>query len=51
VKPGGESRVAGSCPPVRVPRWSLAMLDAVYLAIGFGFVVVAVLYVVACDRI
>jgi len=30
---------------------SLAMLDAVYLAIGFGFVVIAVLYVVACDRI
>jgi len=27
------------------------MLDAMYLAIGFGFVVVAVLYVVACDRL
>jgi hypothetical protein len=46
-----EFRVAGSCPPVRASRWSFAMLDAVYLAIGFGFVAIAVLYVVACDRI
>ena len=43
--------MAGSRPPVRVSRWSPVMLDAVYLAIGFGFVVIAVLYVVACDRI
>jgi len=27
------------------------MLDVMYLAIGFGFLVVAVLYVVACDRL
>jgi len=27
------------------------MLDAMYLAIGFGFLAVAVLYVVACDRL
>jgi len=27
------------------------MLDAVYLAIGFGFLAVAVLYAVACDRL
>jgi len=27
------------------------MLDVVYLAIGFGFLAVAVLYVVACDRL
>jgi len=27
------------------------MLDALYMAIGFGFLAVAVLYVVACDRL
>jgi hypothetical protein len=27
------------------------MFDAMYLAIGFGFLVVAVLYVVACDHL
>jgi hypothetical protein len=27
------------------------MLDAMYLTIGFGFLAVAVLYVVACDRL
>jgi len=27
------------------------MLDAMYLAIGFGFLALAVLYVVACDRL
>jgi len=27
------------------------MLDAMYLAIGCGFLVVAVLYVAACDRL
>jgi len=27
------------------------MLDAMYLAIGFGFLVAAVFYVVACDRL
>jgi len=27
------------------------MLDAMYLAIGFGFLVLAVFYVVACDRL
>jgi hypothetical protein len=41
----------GSGPRARVPRWRIVMLDAIYLAIGFGFLVVAVLYVVACDRI
>lgn len=29
----------------------MTMLDAMYLAIGFGFLAVAVLYVVACDRL
>jgi hypothetical protein len=32
-------------------RWRFVMLDAMYLAIGFGFLVAAVLYVVACDRL
>jgi len=27
------------------------MLDAMYLAIGCGFLIAAVLYVVACDRL
>jgi len=27
------------------------MLDAMYLAIGFGFLGIAVLYVVTCDRL
>jgi len=27
------------------------MRDAMYLAIGFGFLAVAVFYVVACDRL
>jgi len=27
------------------------MLDVMYLAIGFGFLAVAVLYVLACDRL
>jgi len=27
------------------------MLDAMFLAIGFGFLAAAVLYVVACDRL
>jgi hypothetical protein len=27
------------------------MFDAIYLAIGFAFLAVAVLYVVACDRL
>ena len=27
------------------------MFDAMYLAIGFGFLAVAVFYVVACDRL
>jgi hypothetical protein len=27
------------------------MLDAMYLAIGFGFLAVAVFYVIACDRL
>jgi hypothetical protein len=27
------------------------MFDAMYLAIGFGFLAVAVLYVVVCDRL
>jgi hypothetical protein len=27
------------------------MFDAMYLAIGFGFLALAVLYVVACDRL
>ena len=34
-----------------VDEWSLVMLDAIYLAVGFGFLAVAVFYVVACDRI
>ncbi len=32
-------------------EWRGMMLDAMYLAIGFGFLVVAVLYVMACDRL
>jgi hypothetical protein len=32
-------------------RGSAAMLDVMYLAIGFGFLAVAVLYVMACDRL
>jgi hypothetical protein len=27
------------------------MLDAMYLAIGFGFLAVTVLYVITCDRL
>lgn len=27
------------------------MLDAIFVAIGFGFLAVAVLYVVVCDRL
>jgi len=27
------------------------MFDAIYLVLGFGFLAVAVLYVVACDRL
>jgi hypothetical protein len=34
-----------------VGRWRLSMLDAVMLAIGGAFLVVAVLYTIACDRI
>jgi hypothetical protein len=29
----------------------VSMLDAVYVAVGFVFLAVAVLYVVACDRL
>jgi hypothetical protein len=38
---------------MRYERWrmEIAMLDAIYLAVGFGFLAVAVLYVMACDRI
>ena len=32
-------------------EWRLVMLHAIYLAVGFGFLAVAVFYVVACDRI
>ena len=32
-------------------RRSSVMLDAMFLAIGFGFLAGAVLYVVACDRL
>jgi len=32
-------------------EWRMVMLDVIYLAIGFGFLAVAVLYVVACDRL
>lgn len=28
-----------------------AMLDAMYLAIGFAFLAITVFYVVACDRL
>ena len=35
----------------RALRGRLVMFDAIYLAIGFGFLVIAVFYVVACDRI
>jgi hypothetical protein len=31
--------------------WREMMLDAMYLALGFGFLIVAVLYVMACDRL
>ena len=31
--------------------WRRMMLDAMYLAIGFGFLALAVLYVAACDRL
>ncbi len=37
-------------PPAPVKRRRL-MLDAVFLAIGFGFLALAVLYVTACDRL
>jgi hypothetical protein len=37
-------------PPL-ADEWRPMMLDAMYLAIGFGFLVVAVLYVTACDRL
>ncbi|MGC2415875.1 MAG: hypothetical protein WA459_24665 [Stellaceae bacterium] len=36
---------------ISADEWRLVMLDAIYLAVGFGFLAVAVLYVVACDRI
>jgi len=27
------------------------MLDAVFMAIGFGFLAISVVYVIACDRL
>jgi hypothetical protein len=39
----------GGSPLVLVTE--TAMFDVMYLAIGFGFLAVAVLYVVACDRL
>jgi len=38
-------------PGMSADEWRLVMLDAIYLAVGLGFLAVAVLYVVACDRI
>jgi hypothetical protein len=35
----------------RLQRWRGMMLDAVLLAVGCGFFVVAILYTVGCDRI
>jgi hypothetical protein len=32
-------------------RGRVLMLDVMYLAIGFGFLAVAVLYVIVCDRL
>ena len=31
--------------------WRAFMLDAVFLGMGFGFLAVAVLYTLACDRL
>jgi hypothetical protein len=36
---------------VRALERRSAMLDVMFLAIGFGFLAAAVLYVVACDRL
>ncbi len=36
---------------LRAAERRFVMLDAMYLAIGFGFVAIAVLYVVTCDRL
>jgi hypothetical protein len=36
---------------LRAAERRFLMLDAMYLAIGCGFLIVAVLYVVACDRL
>lgn len=32
-------------------KWEIEMLDAVYLAVGLGFLAIALLYVVVCDRL
>jgi hypothetical protein len=42
--------IAVSEPLIKV-RGVQPMFDALYLAIGFGFLAAAVLYVVACDRL
>jgi len=31
--------------------WSTAMMDAVMMAIGFGFFALSIAYVYACDRL
>jgi hypothetical protein len=46
-----HSRSSATSGTLRASRWRLVMLDAMFMAIGFGFLAGAVLYVVACDRL
>lgn len=41
----------GKSIEVHFVRQGRIMLDAMYLAIGLGFLAIAVLYVVICDRL
>jgi hypothetical protein len=32
------------------PKWNISMLDTILVAAGLGFFVLAILYVVACEK-
>lgn len=44
-------RSGAEAPVVPSADWRFFMLDAAYLVLGFGFLALTVLYVVACDRL
>jgi hypothetical protein len=48
IRRRGDLSANGDAPR---SRRRFIMLDVLFLAIGFGFLAVTVLYVVACDRL